>query len=163
MNKKGIMDTILNWVFYRLPILIIIIVFFGLALIYHYNTGLNSHSIEYLVMANRIIYSPNLLAYRDPDTNRVYPGTIDLKKFDTAKLEGNLKNASERLAINLELSYLDKDNVTKAYINEKKAKIWDDYVAIGGYDLSVQKRYVKIKDNTGFHPGTLKIKVIIKK
>jgi hypothetical protein len=162
MNKKAQTDTILNWVFYRLPIMVIIVVFFSLILTYHYMTGLNSYDVEYLVINSRLTYSPNLLAYQDKITGRVYPGTIDLGKFDTANLEKNINNNDGRVAVNLELTNLETNDIKRAYLNEKKAKAWDDYVLIGGYDLSVQNRYVKIYDDGAIYPGMLKTKVLIK-
>ncbi len=162
MDKRAQTDTILNWVFYRLPIMIIVVVFFFLILSSYYTTGLTSHDVENLIMIERLTYSQDLLAYEDINTHRVYPGIVDISKFDTEHLEENLKNPNNNIAVNLELTYLDTDETKRAYVNEKQAKAWDDYVAVGGYDLSWVKRYVKVYENDVFRPGILRIKVITK-
>jgi len=163
IGKKAQTDTILNWAIYRIPIIIIVAVFFAIVLSNHYLIGLNSHEVENLILIKRLTYSPNLLAYKDPSTGRVYPGVIDIEKFHTEDLEQNLLNKNNRIAVNIELTYLDTQEVKRAYINEQKARAWDDYVVIGGYDSSVLKRYVKIYENGELHPGLLRIKVLIKK
>lgn len=163
MHKKAQMDTILNWIFYRLPILIIVVVFFAIVLTYHYTTGLNTHEVENIILIKRLMYSPNLLAYADPVTGRVYPGIIYSDNFNTNYLEENLINKNNRLAVNMELTYLDTGEVKRAYINEQRARAWDDYVVIGGYDSSSAKRYVEIFEKGRFRPGLLKIKVLVRK
>ncbi len=162
-NKKAQLDTIFNWAFIRIFILVIILGTLFIILTSHFNTGLNSYEVENLILIKRLTYSPNLLAYQDPDTNRVYPGIIDIEKFSTENLEENLVNKNKRLAVNMELTNLETNEMKRAYVNEQRARAWDDYVTIGGFDLSYLKRYVKIYDNDEFHPGILKVKVITKK
>ena len=163
LNKKAQLDTVLNWVFYRLPIIIIVSVFFGIVLLNHFVTGLNSHEVENLILIKRLTYSPNMLAYQDPVTTRVYPGVIDLNKFSTEYIEENLLNKNKRLAVNLELTDLETGEIKRAYVNEQRARAWDDYVAIGGYDSSTLKRHVKIYDNGEIRQGLLRVKVLVKK
>jgi hypothetical protein len=161
--KKADSDTIFNWTLYRIPIIIIVVVFFFIVLKSHYNSGLKTHEVENLILIKRLTYSPNILAYRDSELNRVYPGVIDIEKFDTEKIEENLINKNNRLAVYMELENLKTTEIRKAYINEERARAWDDYVYIGGFDSSTLKRYVKIYDNEEIYPGILKLKVLVRK
>ena len=163
MNKKAQVDTILNWAMIRIFVLIIILGTLLIVISSQLNSGLDSHEVENYILIKRITYSPNLLAYKDPVTDRVYPGIIDFSKFSTENLESNLENKNKRLAVNIQLTNLETDKITKAYINEQRARAWDDYLSIGGYDSSYFKRFVKIYDNGKFIPGILTIRVIAKK
>lgn len=162
MNKKAVTEDILTYIVYRLPIMIFIAAFLLLVLTQHYTTGLDSHEAESTIMLKRIVYSPNILAYEDPETGRVYPGTIDLSKFETGRLDSGLINKNSKIAANMELENLATGEKLRAYINEQRAKAWDDYVPLGGYDSSYSVRYVKIHDRGSTYPGILKVKVLAK-
>jgi len=162
MNKKAQMATMLNWVFIRLPILIIVVIFFVIALTSYFSTGLDTHETDDLIIVTRLIYSDKLLAFKDRATDRVYPGVIDKSKFRTENLESQLVNKNSRLAINLELTNLETGESENIYVNEDRAKTWDDYLALGGFDSSVYYRYVEIYDNEITQPGLLKIKLLVK-
>jgi hypothetical protein len=161
--KKAQSYDILNWAFIRIFFLLIIVGALVVILTSHYTSGLNSREVENLILIKRLTYSPNLLAYTDARTGRVYPGIIDLSKFSTNYIENNLLNKNKRLAVNMELTDIETGELKRAYINEQRARAWDDYVAIGGYDLSTLRRYVRIYDQGEFRDGLLRIKVIIKK
>lgn len=161
-GKRAQVDLIFNWAMWRIGILLIIAATLYFVMSSLLSSNLSSHQIENLILVNRLTNSPGLLVHIDPLTNRVYPGVIDKGKFDTAKLEAAFFNNDKRIAVNMELTDLDTGNVMRAYVNEARAKIWDDYVVIGGYDASSVKRYVQIYDNGIFHRGILKIKVLVK-
>jgi len=161
--RKAQTFDILNWAFIRIFFLMIILSALAVILTSHYTTSLNSRETENLILMKRLTYSPNLLSYTDIRTGRVYPGIIDLDRFTTTNLDSNLLNRNKRLAVNLELTDIETGEVIQAYLNEQRARAWDDYVTIGGYSMSTLKRYIKIYDNGEIRDGILKMKVITKK
>jgi len=161
MNKKAQSDVILNFVVYKLPILIILTVFLSIVLRSYYNTGLNTHNTEDAILVKRIIYSENLLAYKDKTTRRVYPGIVDLDKFSTEKLEEGIDvSTNNRVAANIELINLETGDTQRAYINEERARTWDDYVTIEGFESELVIKYVKIYDDGNIYPGVIRILVL---
>ncbi|AJF61608.1 TPA: hypothetical protein HA239_04050 [Candidatus Woesearchaeota archaeon] len=162
MKKKAQTYTILNWALYRMPVIIFVAIFFAIALRSYYGTGLDSHDVENMVMIKRIIYSDNILAYRDPVTGRTFPGIVDINKFSTEHIEENLLNNNNRIAVYMELQFLDTGEIEKAYINEERARAWDDYEFVGGFDSSSLVRYVRIYDNGRLRDGRLGIKLLVR-
>lgn len=162
INKRAQTGTILNWIFYKLPIIVIVGVFFILVLRSYYDVGLSTHNTENIILMKRLLYSDNLLAYQDEVSKRVYPGIIDIDKFTTTNLEENLENKNNRLAVNLELINLETEESSRAYINEDRARAWDDYENLGGYESSYLRRSVKIYDDNEIYEGILIIKVLVK-
>ena len=161
-SRKAQTDTIMNWVLYRLPIIIFVSIFFAIALRSYYTTGLNSHDIENMVLMKRIIYSDNLLAYRDPITDRTFPGIVDNSKFSTEKLEEQLQNKNNRLAVYMELENINTGDSGTAYINEERARAWKDYVFIEGFESTSATRYVKIYKDKKFYQGVLRIRTLVR-
>ena len=49
-SKKAQVGTILNWTFYKLPIIIIVAVFFVLVLRSYYDVGLSTHNTENIIL-----------------------------------------------------------------------------------------------------------------
>ena len=162
MNKIAQSHTMLNWVFYRIPIIVIVFVFYLMVLRSPFVYDLETHEVENSIFIKRLTYSPNLLAYKDQTTKRVYPGIIDLEKFDTEKIKENLINNNNRFAAYLELINLENGEEYQAYVNEKRARAWDDYVFVEDFDSSLLRRYVKIYDNGEFYQGILKVKVLVR-
>ncbi len=164
VNKKAQMSVVLNFVIYKLPIIITLAVFLNIVLKSYYNTGLNSHNIENKILVQRILYSEDLLAYKDKDTLRVYPGIVDLKKFSTEHLEEGIDlTKNNRVAANIELINLETKDLKKAYINEERARSWDDYVALEGFSSELFIKYVRIFDGGKFYPGVVRILILQRK
>ncbi|MBD3203997.1 hypothetical protein GF327_06865 [Candidatus Woesearchaeota archaeon] len=161
-DKKSQTYTALNWVFIRIPLVIIVLIFYLMILNMHNSTELSGHNIENIILIKRLLYSPGLLAYQDTQTGRVYPGIIDIEKFDTKIIESVLLNKNNRIAANLELKNIKTGEIKRIYINEERASAWDDYITFDEFDSSFQKRHVRISQNNQFYPGTLKIKVYVR-
>jgi hypothetical protein len=163
MKKKAQSDIILNWAIWRIAILMIVASTLLIIIMSSLTAKTSSHEIENLILINRLINSPDLLAYRDQLTGRVYPGTIDMNKFSSEHLEKVLENENKRIAVNIELTGLGSSEPLRVYVNEDRAKIWDDYVIIGGFQTSSLSRMVRIYHENGkFSHGVLKIKVLEK-
>jgi hypothetical protein len=164
MDRKAqaLFDTSAEYAIWRILFVMLIAGTLFVILTSNFNNALGSHDIENTILIKRLIYSPALLAYADERTGRAYPGIIDLEKFDTKRIENELLNADKRVAVNIELTDISSKEVKRAYVNEERARIWDDYVTIGGFDASTLRRYVQIYDKGEFRPGLIKIKVIVR-
>ena len=150
--KRAQMDTILNWIIFRMGIIITVTVAFVLILTAHYSSGL----------IKRLLYSPELLAYEDGATDRVYPGIVDYEKFDTTRLEDALLSPNNNVAVNLELINLASGESRRAYVNEERARVWDDWSRVGGFDANTLQRYVQIYENGTLYPGVLRMNVLVR-
>ena len=95
-------------------------------------------------------------------TGRTFPGIVDINKFSTEHIEENLLNNNNRIAVYMELQFLDTGEIEKAYINEERARAWDDYEFVGGFDSSSLVRYVRIYDNGRLRDGRLGIKLLVR-
>jgi hypothetical protein len=162
-KAQALFDTSAEYAIWRILLVIIIAGTLFVFLTNNLNYALGSHDIENTILIKRLIYSPNLLAYTDKGTGRVYPGIIDLDKFDTSKIEAEFANEDKSVAVNMELTDLTNNEVKRAYVNEERARIWDNYVIVGGFDASTLKRYIQIYDQGKLKPGIIRIKVIVKR
>jgi hypothetical protein len=159
MNKKA--DVNILAYFTTKLVIIVIMAIIILQILGSAEVILNTNSIVNMIMVSRLIYSKDLFAYADIETGRVYPGLIDISKFNDETLASGIKNSNNRLAAIIELKDIDTDIVKTLYINENKAKAWEDYEEVSDFDTSLSRRYVRIYDNGNIHKGLIKIKVII--
>ena len=155
-------DSVWRYVVYIIPLIIIVGVFLYMILLSPYLTNFNTYNTGSVVLIKRILYSPNIINYVDPYTGRVNINLIDFQKISTEHIETSLKVKDNNLAVNIELVNSETGESKRAYINEVKARTWDDYIYLGGTDVSSIKRFVKIYDNGEIYEGILKIKVFIK-
>jgi len=57
---------------------------------YYFGFSIDTKVAEAGVFTQRIVYSPNGLSYHDPLSNKVYPGIIDLEKFNNPILDKSI-------------------------------------------------------------------------
>jgi hypothetical protein len=102
-NKKGLAGESLEIVPY--VVLTIIIVFAVGALLGLFITkDFDTTTLETEVFANRLFHSPNSIMLTDNQTNRTYPGIIDMNKFNSETLEKSfIFGEEERFLAFLEL------------------------------------------------------------
>ncbi|MFH2019889.1 MAG: hypothetical protein ABIJ34_00595 [archaeon] len=163
MNKKGDAYEILWNTIIRLPYIALIFIIF----VYMYSnlidTALDSHKINDQITLQRIIYSPDALAYKDPQTNRVFPGIIDVTKatqesFEKAFLIGEGNN----IAAKIELTTLADNDIRELYVNKIWYERWSPLTNFDQYDKSIIRRPVLIRNKGILFPGIIKIHVISK-
>jgi hypothetical protein len=121
--------------------------FAGLIWIYNGFLGVPariSDRVYFDVYEQRFIGNPNCFAYQDPETGNIYPGVIDIFKFNDERLNTcYAKNENSRYEFLLTLNYG----------KEKKEIRTENYML-----LSKQKSvYVLVYDGTGFISGQLLI------
>lgn len=114
-DKRGISEDAGFWIFRIILIMVVVFaaVFFVNSII---KTNLDTEGLELDLILARIINSPDCLAYQDSDTNRIYPGYVNLNFYSQSYLEKNCVklNSGDLVGIRIELDskepiYLNKD------------------------------------------------------
>lgn len=152
MNKKGVSDVIL-WT-YRLLILLVVFFSIGFIISQYGVFDVDTKDLEFNVLFNRAIYSKNCLSYED---ERVYPGIIDMDKFNEIVLKNCFKNDNQGIKFSLEGKelFVNKDfyesNIFLCNIPGK-----------GGFKCKSKQFFVLIKDKDSVKSGFLNIKVVKK-
>lgn len=157
-NKKG-MSQLIRWTIYFIILGIIItavMVIVNRAL----SKKLDTHNLEYSILAARIVNNPLCLAYQDKDTLKVYPGIINLDNYNNESLKECLVSTEEKpLGIKVDLS-----NHPTLYVERQN---YEDFGPLAFSNLYVQvdkKIYVLIQEKNGKKtPALLTISITGKK
>ena len=162
MNKKGQMFKAFWYYLIRVPIIILL---FGL---FMYISGglqdqaLSSPQIREKIIINRLFFSPNSISYVDDTLGRVYPGIIDMSKFDNVTLDRSFFTKENKAsAAKLELINLDLEESKITYINEELYSRWKNYVKFEQYSSYKDQFYVIIRDGNKDYKGLLKVNVLM--
>lgn len=147
-NKAQISSDVFSWVPKLLLLVAVILVLLFLVRMYVV-TNIDTKDAEAAVLINRILYSPNGIAYYDEELERAYPGIIDLDKFNDSVLERAITLPENRIiAAKLILSDLNKENPKEIFFNKK----WYDNLAPrqhlsgpGGATITTKESYVLVK------------------
>ena len=137
-------------------------------------SNINVKGIESQILVNRILFSKDSISYFDADTERLYPGIIDLKFFETlSKANPNVLDISTInyykdnpiIAAKLTLKIRDKSDIV-AYYNKEMFDRWEPRVLpeIKGGGGSVkafkEKKYILVKDDLNLIPAVLEFFII---
>lgn len=111
MNKKGLSYFIMFLVY--LIVLSMVLYFIvqiakqGLA------ADLETKGLEYDLLMNRLLYSPNSISYTDTTIGRTYPGIIDMNKFNEETLNktfGDSKRFGMKVNLGKDTIYYNKES-----------------------------------------------------
>ncbi|MBU0756453.1 MAG: hypothetical protein KKF44_00170 [Nanoarchaeota archaeon] len=163
MDKKASETTeFFSYVSIRLLIMVIMVVFIKFVIFGNiFSLSLDTRGIENVIMNKRLLYSPNMLAYQDKSTGRTYPGTINLTNFNTTLIEQSFENNNRMISAKLDLKDVYTGKLYQMYINEMKAKIWENQIYLKDFEVSNERRYVLIYRNGYLDKGLLKSQVIV--
>jgi len=153
MNKKSQFDTtkeLLLWI-PRIILIVIVVgtVFYIVTIPIRKNFEINE--LHQNILRQRFVYSENCMAYKE---NKIYPGIVDIKKFEKENLEKCFQ--SNKIGVTLNLM----NNTLKTIkINEKIAE--KDIFCIDKKHFSCTNYtyYVLIK-NEIIEPGLLNIHMV---
>jgi hypothetical protein len=162
-NKKGQTYEVLEYYVIRIPFVILLIVLFLYISGSLEGRALSSHNTREQIILNRIFYSPNSISYYNATTDRVYPGIIDLSKFQKeAVLDKAFYTGDNRvISGKLELIDLETNETYETYINKDDYNKWKNYIKFDQYENFIDKRYVLIKDGDMLKRGIIKINFVI--
>ncbi len=173
-NKKGFIGE--EVIFFIPRILFIIAVLFAtVILIKSFIIGvIDIRDVESNILTNRLIYSKDGLSYYDNEIDRVYPGIIDLNKFNELSLIN--PNALDSSLINyggdnpiisakIILKQEGKDDI-EVYYNRDRYDKWKPRVlasvrgGAGSVKAFNEHRYVLVKGDNRMTPAILEFNVI---
>ena len=139
--------------------------------------NIDSSEAEASLASSRIIYSPNIISYLDPDTNRAYPGIIDIDKYKALKsgfpnsmdTETMTYGQENRLiASKLILKNLESNQEDIIFYNKESYEFWEPRAlptvqgGSGSVKAFAEQRYVLIKDGNKLSRGVLNINTILR-
>jgi hypothetical protein len=157
--KKGILSILMITRFIFLALALFSVVFLTK---YFVVQNLESNRLEMEVFYNRMIYSPNALAYVDNVTGRAYPGVIDFDKFNSENLDKTLNYTYKRtLAAKLTLG-----EFTPVYYNKEWYDRFSPLKRMRGLSgvLTLEKSLpVVYEDNDKLYPAILKVEILKQK
>jgi hypothetical protein len=123
--------------------------------------NLDTTTVENELLVQRFLYSPDGFTYIDSDTLRVYPGYIDMKKFNSTYAEQALKFSDTFFSAKFTLTF-DDGHVNETYYDKISYDKYKQYVGITGMVDGYTKYYpVKVYDNGVFSDAILKIDAVM--
>lgn len=162
MSKKAqaIMETIeMLW---KLAIVAIIAVYLIIVIFYYLNETIDTDSTQISVLNRQIIYSPDCLAYQDDF--KIYPGIIDLSKWNTESLRKC--RTRDDYGIRLTLKDMNSHQIKEQMnlMNLEKQKLLAVCESLADYKCYKKTtfiNYVTIQDNKLIRaPAILEMEVI---
>lgn len=145
MKKKGAYDIGRKWLYIVIAIFVIIFIFFYMRsaiLKFNTDTVYNTERIKGGMIAAQAVMSPKCFAYYDAETERTYPGIIDMDKFNNNNLGKNcMIYASSAYSIRLKGKTVQ--NIPGA---EGKEKIVAPVLAMEGGSLSNEVMEIWVDD-----------------
>ena len=175
-KARTISDHVILWIpkFIYLLVAFLSVVFLLRLLIV---INIDSSEAEARILNNRVMYSPNVISYLDSDTNRAYPGIIDIDKY--RKLENIPINEIDRktitygeenkiIASKLVLKDIETSKEETVFYNKENYEFWEPRIlsTVEGGSGSVksfeEQRYVLIKESDKISRGILKINTLIR-
>jgi len=130
--------------------------------------------IESNILINRLLYSANGLSYFDEELSRLYPGVINLEKFQQmSAINPNLLDSTiisygsdnPIIAAKLTLKQKDKDDISLFY-NKDRFDKWEPRTlstvkgGAGSFKAFNEKRNIIVKDKEKIMPGILEFYII---
>jgi len=171
MNKKAAIGMTLLQEIPRILLTIFVTLSIVFLISSFSKTEVKTFSVETNLMIQRIVFL-EAISYYDQDINRIYPGIIDVEKFQAADFDARLSKSifySERnswIGAKLYLQPMDYGfrNIER-YYNEDYYKLKEPllgFKGIGGVDRNTQELFVLAIDQFGTkHPSKLTIDVIM--
>ena len=160
-NKKAAAFKMLNYAFFRMVFMTILLFTLYLFASSQIKTNIDVKGIKTTIFVNRLLYSPNSISYRDPVTDRVYPGVINTDNFNENTLNKAFNYDKNPVAARLELKNLETNETIEAYLNKEWYDRWEPLTKFEQYEKTIKWRYVLIKDNEKFIQGLLRIDTVV--
>lgn len=164
MNKKGFfvltkeMPKMIYYAFFIVIISFIIIGIFGIFVVREVNTS----DLENHLVVHKLLVSDNCLAYSDG--TRVFPGIIDLDKFNEERLNNCLDSSfGKGSGVKLDFYYMDGNLFDSIELNDP---LIAQYPICGLKNSKVNcyftRKYVLYLGEDGFEKGILDLVVVSK-
>lgn len=158
-GKKAIGEMVI-WVircFLLIPIVFLMVVYSNSFII----NNIDSTSVENELLIQRFLYSPDGFTYIDSDTSRVYPGYIDMIKFNSTYTESALKFSYPFFSAKFTLTFND-GHTNETYYDEPSYEKYRQYVGITGMVDGYTRSFpVKVYDKGDISDAILTIDAVM--
>lgn len=156
-KKKGIADSMIWWFIYVAMTLIVYLIlksYTGSILIDKTST----HNLEYILMQNKIIEA---LSYKNPNSNRVELGIVDINKFND-DLFKEIEIPEEMKEFGIRIGLIRK-GVEKVIFYDKG--YYEKFYELRDFShmLIEKESYILVKENNQLEGGKLTISIIARK
>lgn len=171
MKKAQISFNMIAWL-PKLFFLLIVIFSIMILVMSHITWEVDTADAQMDIFMQQLLYSRNSLAYVDPDTDRVYPGIVDLGIFEIGIEERLSKSvfygeenriiAAEIVLKDLNGNVEEKISYNPEFFAEKKVLLeagWPK--GKGGIESKQHTTYVLIKNGTNIMEGILNATIIL--
>lgn len=161
LNKKGVSFKILNYAILRI---LFIALLFYITYLFAYSqikVNIDIDDTKSLIFVKRLIYSPNSISYTDPVTERIYPGIIDIERFNPATLENTFNFTKNNIAAKIELTNLENNEKKEIYLNKEWYDRWEPLTKFKQYKKTIKQRYVLINNNGNLEKGVLRVDMVL--
>ena len=159
MNRKGegqesSFENAQTIIFFTVMMFAItILVFTFIFLLNSYESGLTAVQGEFKaeVLSLRFITSPECFAYQDPETKRIFPGIIDLNKFNEKQMQAcyktNEQTGKDEMNFRLQLeSTLDYSVKTNKYFNADKFTMAKSVIVRDKDQFKTDKLFIYVQE-----------------
>ena len=159
MNRKGegqesSFENAQTIIFFTVMMFAItILVFTFIFLLNSYESGLTAVPGEFKaeVLSLRFINSPECFAYQDPETKRIFPGIIDLNKFNEKQMQAcyktNEQTGKDEMNFRLQLeSTLDYSVKTNKYFNADKFTMAKNVIVRDKGQFKTDKLFIYVQE-----------------
>ena len=161
-------------IIFMLLVITVIILFVN----FYSDINISSHQAETELFINRMLYSPQGISYYDPISGRLYPGIIDLTKFETKTLPDSNKTLytipslqktmdfglEKHIGAEIFITDLSDVPLKLAYYNERVYQRKEETIAgPGGVDVEYKEIYVLAKQENNLIPAILYLHVVIER
>jgi hypothetical protein len=152
---------------FRIGFLMVALLAFFLLVNMYISNKMDTNRLEAEVLANRIIYSDTIM-YQDAKTSRIYPGIVDMDRFDEGILNTNIDYQNKRhIAANITL--INNQNgaiVGDIYLNKQQYAELNILTMQKSTGKGSATHYIKnypvtYKNTNGYDYGTLVIDIIV--
>jgi hypothetical protein len=161
MNKKGVTFKAMNWAFWRMLFLVVLIYTIYILTSALVNDIADTSSFRSTVFSNRI--SSSALSVRGEYTGRVYKGVISEDKFteesilNENQIPANFDKFSAEIALTKQGS-----NTLKEYFNRQWFERYYPLEKYDQYMAHTRNRFVIVSEDNDFKPGRLLVRSVEK-
>lgn len=119
---------------------------------------LETYDTEFIILNNKILYSPTALAYTSLDTGRTYPGIISLDDFNEGTLN---KSMTKNLPAKLTLIHMNRTVIKEIYHDRARYDLLIPLTFSQKYDLKNKTHYVLLNQGDELNPALLNVEVVV--
>jgi hypothetical protein len=167
--KKGMTSFEMVTYIFRIIFLVIVISAILILVRTYIVISVDTFDAESELIYNRFIYSVNGISYYDHEINRLYPGVIDIKRFNSSILDkavdfGEYPHVGAEFTLKDERGIIKKTAIYNEDFYDEKIKLFDaGYIrGAGGVKALKKENYVVYKDEDGkTKQGFLEVEIVI--